>query len=90
MKTRALMAAMAASSMVLAPVAAQAGTKAASMTAPISYGNRATPNVDAKKKASGTSLLLLALGLGAAGVGVAAAAGAFEDDGEEDRTPGAI
>lgn len=57
MKIRALAAALAVAAMTVLPVAAQAGTPAASMTAPVSYGAHATKSVKAKNNGAETFVL---------------------------------
>lgn len=84
MKIRALAAAMAAASMLIVPIAAQAGTSAASMSVPVSYGVHSAATVTKKNNAIGTSFFLIALGAGAAAAGLYFA---FKKD--KDRTPGA-
>lgn len=83
MKIRAFAAAVTAASFVVVPVAAQAGTSAASMSAPVSYGARSTAPV-AKKNNASDDFFLIALGLGAAGAGIY-----FATKKNNDRTPGA-
>ncbi|KPH65741.1 hypothetical protein ACLIMP_05680 [Novosphingobium aerophilum] len=70
MKFGSLVAGITAATMVLAPVAAQAGTSAsASVVKPV-YGSRTTTSVDKKQKATAGAYVLGALALGAAGFGL--------------------
>lgn len=89
MKVHALAVAAIASGMALAPVAAQAGTTAASVKSGVSsYGQRSTAKVAGKKKAG--EELLLGLALAAGSVGVLIATDVIGGGGDDDvRTPGA-
>lgn len=89
MKFRALAITFAASAMVLAPVAAEAGTKAASVSAPVTYGARSTAKVDSKKKADGAAYILGSLALAAGTVGILIATDVIGDD-DDGRSPGAL
>lgn len=84
MKIRSFAAAVTAASLVALPVAAQAGTSAASMAAPVSYGAHSTASVAKKNNANGSTVLLIAAGLAAAGAGIYLATKK-----NNDRTPGA-
>jgi hypothetical protein len=68
MKIRALAAIAAASVTVLAPLAAQAGTKASAVSGPVSYGARSTASVKASKNA--TEFAWVIIGLTAAGAAI--------------------
>lgn len=68
MNIRAIAAFAAASVAVVAPVAAQAGTKAAALPAKVSYGSRSTASVAAKQNAA--ELVWVVVGLTAAGAAV--------------------
>ena len=84
MITRALLAA-ATASLVLAPVAANAGTSAASMTVPVTYGSHTTSKTAAKKK--GAQFVLPVLAVVVAGVGLGIATGVIDDG--NNKSPGA-
>jgi len=86
MKFRALAITLAASGMVFAPVAAQAGTKAASASSSVTYGQRTTAKVVGKKKAG--EEVLIGLALAAATVGTLIATDVI--GGDDERSPGAV
>lgn len=65
-KIRVLMAAVAASATLIMPVAAQAGTSAASMAAPVSYGSHSTKTVKGKNNGFALTLPIALLAIASA------------------------